>query len=110
MTYYEMFELASRKIGKSPSAAAVEIGMSKAAVTSWRRGGEPTSFNKSKINNFFGYDIENDVEIEKEPIDTEGGEDRLSKVERELMEYYRAVPIDVQAMLLKIAKDYANSL
>ncbi len=106
MSYFDMYSDACYAIRKSPSAVALEIGISKPTVTNWRQGGSPNASTKVKINDYFGYDIEQG--IKKEP--TADGGNEFSKVELELMECYRKVPPEVQVMLLKIARDYASSL
>ena len=44
-------------IGKSPSAVAVEIGLSKTAVHRWKNGGSLTDATAAKIASYFGVSV-----------------------------------------------------
>lgn len=45
------------RLGKSPSAVALEIGLSKTAVHKWKNGGFPTDATASKIASYFNVSI-----------------------------------------------------
>lgn len=57
MCFYENYVLLCNKIGKTPSAVAVEIGLSKPAVNRWKNGGRPTDATIRKVASYFGVDV-----------------------------------------------------
>ena len=55
------------KVGKSPSAVAIEIGLSKPSVHRWKNGGRPTDATISKIASYFGVSVDYLLGNEKSP-------------------------------------------
>ena len=51
--FYEDFIRLCNGVGKSPSAVAVEIGLSKATVNRWKNGGHPTDATYAQIKAYF---------------------------------------------------------
>ena len=58
MNFYENYVAMCNRIGKTPSAAAVEIGLSKPAVNRWKNGGCPTDATARKVAKYFGVPVE----------------------------------------------------
>lgn len=57
VTFYRNYiRLCSRK-GKSPSAVALEIGLTKSSVTRWKAGGIPSDVTLTKIADYFGISV-----------------------------------------------------
>lgn len=56
--FYENFKNLCQKAGKSPSFVVTEIGLNKSAVTSWKKGANPTNSNLVKISHYFGVSID----------------------------------------------------
>lgn len=52
--FWDNFLIHCRKIGKSPSAVAKEIGISTGAVARWKEGSIPQSATLAKIADYFG--------------------------------------------------------
>ena len=59
MNFYENYVSMCNRIGKTPSAVAVEIGLSKPAVNRWKNGGCPTDATARKVAKYFGVSVEN---------------------------------------------------
>lgn len=52
--FFDNFVRLCNKVGKSPSAVAIELGFQKSAVTNWKkRKTNPTSANLAKIADYF---------------------------------------------------------
>lgn len=56
--FYENFIFLCNKIGKSPSAVAIELGISKPAVTRWKNGSYPTDAMLRRIADFFDVSLD----------------------------------------------------
>ena len=56
--FYENFLNLCQKAGKSPSSVVTEIGLNKSAVTSWKKGTNPTNSNLVKISHYFGVSVD----------------------------------------------------
>ena len=52
--FYDNFIKACNSAGKSPSAVVVEAGISKPAVTRWKKGQQPTDASLQKLSDYFG--------------------------------------------------------
>ena len=52
--FYDNFIKACISAGKSPSAVVVEAGISKPAVTRWKKGQQPTDAPLQKLSEYFG--------------------------------------------------------
>lgn len=57
--FYDVFVNLCNKVGKSPSAVAVEIGFQKSVVTRWKKNNvTPTDANLAKIASYFGVTVD----------------------------------------------------
>lgn len=65
--FYEDFIRCCNRVGKSPSAVAVEIGLSKATVNRWKNGGNPTDATHAQIKAYFNA-ANNELMVKKVPI------------------------------------------
>ena len=57
VNFYSKYVEMCNKIGKSPSAVSIEIGLSKSTVNRWKKGGSPTDATASKIASYFGVSV-----------------------------------------------------
>lgn len=65
---YDNFLKLCNDIGKTPSAAALDMGLSKTTVNRWKNGGGVTDATALKIANYFGITVEElKTGIKKEP-------------------------------------------
>jgi len=55
--FFEQLKKICREKGTSPSAAALAIGMSKSAVTRWRKGQEPSFGDVIKLAQFLSVEV-----------------------------------------------------
>lgn len=56
--FYDNYVRLCNTVGKSPSAVAVALGLKKATVTRWKKGGTPTDANAQKIADYFGVTVD----------------------------------------------------
>lgn len=54
MKFYDNFISLCNKIGKTPSAVAIEIGLAKPTVNRWKNGSTPTDATLRKVADYFG--------------------------------------------------------
>lgn len=74
MAFYENYLRLCEKAGKTPSGAALEMGLSKPTVNRWKKGGGLTDATALKVAAYFGVTVaELKGEEQKEkPITPEG--------------------------------------
>lgn len=58
MAFYENYLKLCKKAGKTPSAAALEMGLSKPTVNRWKKGGGATDATALKVASYFGVTVE----------------------------------------------------
>lgn len=58
MAFYENYLKLCEKVGKTPSAAALEMGLSKPTVNRWKKGGGATDATALKVASYFGVTVE----------------------------------------------------
>lgn len=58
MVFYENYLKLCEKAGKTPSAAALEMGLSKPTVNRWKKGGGATDATALKVASYFGVTVE----------------------------------------------------
>ena len=84
--FYDNYVRLCNLVGKAPSAVAVELGFQKAAVTRWKKGGNPTDATVQKIADYFGVTTDyllTGEETEKAPTLTDKDERDIARdVER----------------------------
>lgn len=73
MSFYRKYVGLCNEIGKTPSAVALEIGISKPSVNRWKNGGGVTDATAQRIADYFGVEVStlldkgDDREEEKKP-------------------------------------------
>lgn len=72
--FYDRYLYWCNKIGKTPSAVAIEIGLKKSSVTRWKNGGGVTDATAKKVADYFGLTITEFLEEQKEKPATETGD------------------------------------
>lgn len=68
--FYSNFVRQCAKIGKSPSAALVEAGISKPMASRWKSGTMPTDATIAKLADYFGITVEELKAYEETKKDT----------------------------------------
>lgn len=75
MAFYENYLRLCEKAGKTPSAAALEMGLSKPTVNRWKNGGGATDATALKVASYFGVTVEEltgESEQKEKPTPGEG--------------------------------------
>lgn len=80
-TYVEM----CNKIGKSPSAVSIEIGLSKSTVNRWKKGGNPTDATAAKIATYFNVSVAYLMGTEEEEKEKQPAKGELSIKKKEFI-------------------------
>lgn len=88
IVFYDNFLKLSNEIGKSPSAVALECGLSKPTVTRWKNGGKPTDATLQKLAEYFDVSVDYLLTGEKKEPAQLGADQEVA----ELLEYYRTRP------------------
>lgn len=89
MAFYENYLKLCEKAGKTPSAAALEMGLSKPTVNRWKKGGGATDATALKVASYFGVTVEEltGEEQKEKPNALDGVElEKLSPARRALLE------------------------
>ena len=109
MNFYHLYLELCNEIKKSPSAVALEIGLSKTAVNGWKtKGTKPTDANLQKIADYFGATVEylkGETETKKSP-----DEFQLTEDEMLLLKLFRQIPEERQRAFLEMGRLYSDSL
>lgn len=85
MTFYSLYLKLCDDIGKSPSGAALELGITKPTVNKWKNGGGVTDATLLKVANYFGKTVAELKELQNEKPST--SEDvELSREDAELVD------------------------
>ena len=76
MAFYENYLKLCEKAGKTPSAAALEMGLSKPTVNRWKKGGGATDATALKVASYFGVTVKEltGEEQKEKPTPSEGSE------------------------------------
>ena len=103
-TFYETFLSLCNSKGKTPSRSALDMGISKTAVTRWKQGYCPTDANFQKIADYFNVSIqylkgEEEQEIKKP----------LSENEERLKELYE-LTANFSETEIQLLKAYAAGI
>lgn len=75
MSFYEKYLMLCDKNKKTPSGAALEMGLSKTTVNRWKNGGGITDANILKVATFFGVpkeELKDEPEQKEKPAPGEG--------------------------------------
>ena len=72
-------------VGKSPSAAAVEIGLSKPSVNRWKNGGSPTDATATKIASYFGISVTALLGKDEQKDLTINNDSRITKTKKDMI-------------------------
>lgn len=68
MNFYDYYIKLCNERGKTPSAAALEMGLSKPSVSRWKKGGGLTDATAAKIADYFNLPISFLINAEYEKI------------------------------------------
>ena len=84
--FYDNYLSLCNSVRKTPSAVALEIGLTKPSVSRWKSGSMPTDATLQKVADYFGITVDELLGKEKQP--TEG---ELHPANKKLMELSRTL-------------------
>ena len=90
----------------SPTAVVVELGLSRGSVTSWKDGKIPYQRTLAKIAAYFNVSVDYLLGKEEKPAH----EGELSDGEKTLLELFKRVPEDQQALVLQMIRAALDAL
>ena len=93
--FYINYVALCNKIGKSPSAAAEEMGFKRSVVTRWSKGSTPRQSTLQKVAEYFGITVDELLGKEKQPADGE-----LSDEEKAMLDLFRRASEDSRRLAL----------
>ena len=99
MFYYNFVNLCNQ-IGKSPSAAAEEMGFQRSVVTRWSKGTLPRQATLQKIADYFGVSLFDLTGTKEKPATVAG--DELSEKDVQLANWFRSLSAEKQRALLNL--------
>ena len=91
MAFYENYLKLCEKAGKTPSAAALEMGLSKPTVNRWKKGGGATDATALKVASYFGVTVEELTSEEQKEKPSTAGEMDLSSLSPEDAELVKKI-------------------
>lgn len=104
--FYENYVKYCNKVGKSPSGVALEIGISKSVVSSWKQGrSNPTDATAQKVADYFGVTVAEllgENEQKNKPTTING--DELSEAERDFILLLRSIPEQERDMVSEMIR------
>ena len=112
MSFYDKFCKLCKEKGVSPSKAAVEMGLTKGAVTVWKKrpDARPNAETLTKINNYFGVSTNFLLDIEKSAPENEGGRKVImNPTEEELRRYLPTLTLEQKKALLALVKSILDN-
>lgn len=113
MAFYENYLKLCEKAGKTPSAAALEMGLSKPTVNRWKKGGGATDATALKVASYFGVTVEELTgEEQKEKPNTLDGIElkNLSPARRALLEALDGMDDENIMKIVRIAQAVKKEL
>lgn len=113
MAFYENYLKLCEKAGKTPSAAALEMGLSKPTVNRWKKGGGATDATALKVASYFGVTIEEltGEEQKEKPNALDGIElEKLSPARRALLEALEGMDDENIMKIVRIAQAVKKEL
>lgn len=113
MAFYENYLKLCEKAGKTPSAAALEMGLSKPTVNRWKKGGGTTDATALKVASYFGVTVEEltGEEQKEKPNALDGIElEKLSPARRALLEALEGMDDENIMKIVRIAQAVKKEL
>lgn len=93
--FYDNYLRLCNSVGKTPSAVALEIGLTKPSVSRWKSGSMPTDATLKRIADYFGITMDELLGKEKQPADGE-----LSGDEKAMLDLFRRASEDSRRLAL----------
>lgn len=97
--FYDNYLRLCNSVRKTPSAVALEIGLTKPSVSRWKSGSMPTDATLQKVADYFGITVDELLGKEKQP--TEG---ELSGPKKALIDFVMPLSDEDAETVLQIAQ------
>lgn len=115
MAFYENYLRLCEKASKTPSAAALEMGLSKTTVNRWKNGGGLTDATALKVSAYFGVtvaELKGEEPGQKEKPNTLDGIEleKLSPARRALLEALEGMDDENIMKIVRIAQAVKKEL
>lgn len=115
MAFYENYLHLCEKAGKTPSGAALEMGLSKPTVNRWKKGGGLTDATALKVAAYFGVtvaELKGEEPAQKEKPNTLDGIEleKLSPARRALLEALDGMEDENIMKIVRIAQAVKKEL
>lgn len=94
MSFYEKYLMLCDKNKKTPSGAALEMGLSKTTVNRWKNGGGITDATILKVATFFGVpkeELKGDTEQKEKPNALDGIELDMARLSPEDVDLFKRI-------------------
>ena len=108
MNFYQRYIGLCNEMSKTPSAVALEIGLSKTAVHKWKNGGLPTDATISKVASYFNVTVDYMMGLEEEKKE-QSTESELSTIKKEFIQRVQGMSDDQIEKLEKILALVVNT-
>lgn len=91
--FYDIYLQLCHSVKKSPSAVAVEMGISKPTVNRWKKGSSPTDSTRIKIAEYFNISLDDMKQLEdhEKPATIELDVSEFSIEDLELLRKYKGL-------------------
>ena len=101
--FYDNFIRLCESVGKSPSAVALENGITKSNVTYWKKGRNmPSDVTLAKLASYFETTVDELIKDEKKPLPNI--EDELDETTKELVDIAYSLNDNDRKVLLEMAR------
>lgn len=78
--FYENYVMYCKKIGKSKTDVAKQIGKTSKSVTGWKNGAVPRNDTLKKLADYFGITVEELMGTKKEPAGDGGLDEQMKNI------------------------------
>lgn len=99
--FYDIYLQLCHSVKKSPSAVAVEIGISKPTVNRWKNGGSATDSTKLKIAEYFNITLDQ-LEENAKPSPIEQVASEFTIEDFELLRDFKRVDPSTQEVIRRV--------
>lgn len=84
MNFYQRYVELCNEMGKTPSAVALKMGLSKTAVNRWKNGSNPTDATVVKIASYFNVTVDYMMGLEEKK--EQSTESELSTIKKDFIQ------------------------
>lgn len=107
MTFHEYYCKLCERSGTTPSAAAERMGISRAAVSKWKKGSVPSGATLQRLSAYFGVPVNDLLECREPAAGPESGFDDFTYA---LFNELRDLTPEQQGVVLELARDFKRKV